>query len=259
MKLLHGLAIAAVLVACKDEKKSEVVLAPSASALAPSTTSMSAASMKFTVTKGKTTIDMPAPSEHIKAETSDASGDLQVDLSKLGETRGLVKVDVSKLSTKTFDDSKKNESQTEHARTWLEASDKLPEDVRTKNKYAEFAIRSVSDLSATDLAKVAAKTEGAEDVRTVTLTAKGEFLIHGRKVDREVKLEAAFHYPKGAAADAKPTSVIVKTREPMKVVLAEHDIKPRDDGGKIAQKAFNILGVKVADVASVSLEIQASP
>ncbi len=259
MKRLHGLALLVMLVACKDEKKSEVVLAPSATALASSTAPTSAAAMKFTVSKGTTSIDMPAPAEHIKAETSEATGELQIDPKKLGETRGIVKVDVSKLTTKTFDDAKKNESQTDHARTWLEASDKLPEDVRTKNKYAEFAIRSVSDLSEGDLTKVAAKTEGAEDLRSVTLTGKGEFLIHGRKVDRDVKLEATFHYPKGAAADSKPTSLVVKTREPLKVVLAEHDIKPRDEGGKIAQKAFSILGVKVADVASVSIEIHATP
>ncbi len=259
MKPFQVAIFAALLVACKDDKKTEVTLAPTASALAPSTASTTAMTVKFTVNKGTTSLEMPAPQEKIKAETTEASGDLQIDIHKLDETRGIVKVDLSKLVTKTFDDAKKNETQSEHAQTWFEISDKFPADVREKNRFAEFAIRSINEMATSDLTKIAATKEADADVRTANFTAKGELLVHGHKVPRDVKLEAKFYYPAGAAADSKPTKVVVKTREPLKVILAEHDIKPRDEAGKLAQKAFSLLGTKVADVAEVSLEITAAP
>ena len=52
--------------------------------------------------KGKTTIDMPAPKEHIKAITEAAGGSVDVDLMNVTNTRGEVKIDMTTLSTHTF-------------------------------------------------------------------------------------------------------------------------------------------------------------
>lgn len=260
-RAIVAIAIAGLAMGCEDKKT--VPLAPSASALAPSTAAPTAKTMKFTIDpKSTASIDMPAPNEHIKAGTDAAAGTLEVDFADLANTRGEIKADLTTLTTKTFGDATKDQSQTTHARTWLEVADgesgKLPDDVKATNRYATYAIRSISNLSEKDVSKIAATKDGADEVRTVTATTKGEILIHGHKVEKEADVEVAFRYAPGAAPD-KPKQVVIKTKKPLRVTLAEHDVKPRDGFGKIAKGAFNLLGTKVADTADITLDFKANP
>ncbi len=241
------------------EQKKTTSLAPAASSLAASSAPSSGA--KFVIDpKSTASIDMPAPKEHIQATTDAAAGSLDVDATNLASSRGEVKIDLSTLTTKTFDDPEKNKAQTGHARTWLEVADgqtgKLDDSVKAANKYAVYAIRSIENPSATDLTKVAPTKEDAREVRTVTMTTRGELLIHGHKVERDADVEVQFFYDAGAAAD-KPSALSVKTKKPLRVTLAEHDVKPRDGFGKIAKEAFHLLGTKVADTADITLELRA--
>ena len=248
-------------VACDDKKGQN--LAPSASSLAPSTAAPTTnKTLKFAIDpKSSTSIDMPAPKEHIKAATDGASGTLDVDLMNLANTRGEVKADLLSLTTKTFDDAAKDKTQTGHARTWLEVADgeegKVADDVKAANRWAVYAIRSIDNLSATDLTKVAATKDGADEVRTVTATTHGEFLIHGHKVDRDADVEVQFHYAPGSPPE-KPKSLVIKSKKPVRATLADHDVKPRDGFGKVAKGAFNLLGTKVADVADITLDLRAA-
>ena len=250
---------------CDKDKSESAALAPSASALAPSKAAPSSKVVKFTIDpKGKTAIDMEAPKEHIKATTDSAAGTLEVDLMNLANTRGEVKVDLSTLKTSTFNDASKDSAQTGHALTWLEVADaekeKLPDEVKTQNRYAVFAIRSVDGLNASDLSKVEASTSGSGDeVKTVSLVAHGEFLLHGRKMNKDIPLEVSFRVASGSAKDAIPTQIDVTTKSPFSVILAEHDVKPRDSFGKIAKGAFNLFGTKVAETAKITMEMHARP
>lgn len=254
-----------LLAACdkKDDKPTAdnkpTTTAPSAtaaaSASAPATKPASATARSYAIDPaGKISIDMPAPKEHIKASAQNTSGDLSVDTTNLAATNGTVKVDLTTLKTATFDDQSKNASQTEHAQTWLEVGPKASAEDQAKNKLIVFTIKSVEGLSATDLSKVTPTKDGADEVRTVTAKVKGDVLLHGKTSAREADVSIAFRGP----AD-KPTRVDVKTVKPFEIVLAQHDVKPRDNFGKLAQGAFNLLGTKVADVASVTFELQAKP
>lgn len=257
MTVALGLGLAG----CDDKK---ATTAPVASSLAPSTPAPTTnKTLKFAIDpRSATSIDMPAPKEHIKAGTDGAMGTVEVDLMNLANTRGEIKADLLSLSTKTFGDAAKDKSQTTHARTWLEVADgeegKLEDGVKSANRWAVYAIRSIDNLSATDLTKVAATKEGADEVRTITATTHGEFLLHGHKVDRDADVEVAFHYPVGGAAD-KPSSLTIKSKKPFRTTLADYDVKPRDGFGKIAKGAFNLIGTKVAEVADVSLDLRATP
>ena len=257
-----GGAFALVLLAgCEDKKPN---LAPVASALAPSTALPPGASVRrFKIDEAsKTSIEMEAPKEKIKAATTGAAGSFDVDLTNIVKSRGEVKVDLSTITTSTFAEADKNASQTTHARTWLEVGDgetgKLDDKTKETNRYAVYAIRSIHSASAPDVTKVPPTKDGADDVRTVTLTTKGELLVHGHKVDREADVEVAFLYDSGAAAD-KPKAISIKTKKPLRVVLAEHDVKPRDGFGKIAKSSFHLLGTKVADNADIALDLRAKP
>lgn len=253
-------AIAVLAVGCDKKDGGEVKLAPTASALASSAPPPTAKVVKYTFdTKSKTSIDMVAPKERIKAFTEGGSGELQIDLMNFTNTRGEAKADLKSITMTHWPDAKDNASQSEHARTWLEVADKLPDDVKTPNRWAVFAIRGIEGVSEPNVTKIPVTKDGADDVRIVTCKAKGEFLVHGHKVDKELELELKLRYAPGAKPDDKPTSIDVKTTKPFEVTLAEHDVKPRDDFGKIAKGAFNLLGTKVGEVANVSLEFRATP
>ncbi len=259
--IVAAMTVAIGLVACDDKK---ATTAPVASSLAPSTPAPTTnKTLKFAIDpRSATTIDMPAPKEHIKAVTAGAMGTIEVDPMNLANTRGEIKADMLSLTTKTFDDAAKDKSQTTHARTWLEVADgeegKLDDSVKNANRWAVYAIRSIENLSATDLIKIAPTKAGADEVRTVTATTRGELLLHGHKVDRDADVEVAFHYPVGGAAD-KPSSLTIKSKKPFRATLSDYDVKPRDGFGKIAKGAFNLIGTKVAEVADVSLDLRATP
>ena len=261
-----GVAAGALLsLAGCDEKKTNV--APAASVLAPPAASAGSTTKEFVIEgDAKATISMEAPKESFKASTTGGAGSLSIDPANLAGSRGEVKIDLTTLTTSSFagkpDADANNKAQTTHARTWLEVADaeggKLDDKVKEANRYAVYVIRSVSDASANDLAKVSPTKDGGDDVRAVQLITRGELLVHGHKVERDGDVELAFHYDPGAAPD-KPKSLVVKTRKPFRVVLAEHDVKPRDAAGKIAKEAFHLLGTKVAENADVSLELRARP
>lgn len=255
------LAAAGTLAVGCDNKKdsdSKPSLAAAASSVTAAPPPPTAKVVKYAIdAKGKTSIDMPAPKEHIKADTSAAAGSLDVDLLNLANSRGEVKIDLTTLTTHTFDDTDKNTSQTTHSRTWLEVI--VDGKTKEENRWAVLAINKIDGLSATDVTKVAPTKEGDDDVRAVTMTVHGDFLLHGHKLAKDAPVTVKFRYPAGAAADSKPTSIEVKTTTPLRITLAEHDVKPRDSFGILAKGALGLLGTKVADVADVSIDLKAIP
>ncbi|MGD0530324.1 MAG: YceI family protein [Polyangiaceae bacterium] len=255
--LLAALASSALgaLAGC-GKKEDATTLAPASSALAASTASPTTATWHYTLdSKGTAHVEMPGLSEHIVGDTSAASGSLDVSPADLAQSRGLVRIDLSTFTTHTFGNDK-DADQTRHARTWLEAvvDGKVNEDMR----WAEYAIRSIDGLSATDLAKVAATSDADGDVRTVTLTTHGDLRIHGRQVQKDDVVTVAFRYPKGAAADAKPTRIEITPKQPIRVILKEYDVQPRDPGGKALAWTTSLLS-KVAETADVTFDLTAAP
>jgi hypothetical protein len=252
-------ALAATLLALAaacDKKGNSIELAPAARSLTASETDASAAAWRYTVEPtSKTQVELPGLKEHIKGDTTGAAGTLDVTPVDLGQSRGLVRVDLATFETKTFGDDH-DATQTKHARTWLEVvvGDKVNEEMR----WAEFAIRSIDNLSAKDLTKVAPTKMGPDDVRTVSMTVHGELLVHGHKVPRDSVVDVSFHYRPGAVPDSKPERIEIKTQQPMSVVLKEHDVRPRDPAGQVLSWTTNLIA-KVADAANVSVDLEATP
>ena len=253
------LAALALLAQASCSKKDDTAVAPAASSLAASQSAQNAGTWHFTVDpKGATKVDMPGVKEHIKGDTTAASGTLDVVAADLAQSRGTVKVDLSTFSTHTFGDDQ-DATQTEHARTWLEAvvDGKTNESMR----WATYAIRSVDGLSATDLSKVAAVKDVSDatvDVRTVTMTVHGDMLIHGHQIQKDGVVEVSFRYPSGAAPDSRPVRVGVKTKQPVRVVLKEVDVQPRDTVGALTAWTTRLVS-KVAEFADITVDIGATP
>lgn len=251
---LLGLTLVA-LAGC-SKKDDSTPVAPAASSVAPSMAAPSAMAWHFTIDpKSKTSVDMPGLKEHITGDTTAADGTLDVVAGDLAQSRGTVKIDLATFSTHTFG-NEKDATQTEHARTWLEAV----VDGKTNDamRWATYAIRSVDGLSATDLSKVAPTKDGADDVRTVTLTVHGDLLVHGHTVPKDGVVDVTFRYPSGAAPGAKPSRVTVKSKQPLHVVLKEVDVQPRDPVGKLTAWTTGLVS-KVAEFADVTVDLSANP
>ncbi|HZU82216.1 MAG TPA: hypothetical protein VE987_04835 [Polyangiaceae bacterium] len=257
--VLASLAVAVLLaggVGC-GKKADDTAVAPTASALTASAADSTTAVWHYVIDpKGVAHVDMPGLNEHIKAEATGAAGALDIVGSDLAQSRGLVRVDLSTLTTHTFGDENKDATQTKHARTWLEAvvDGKTNEGMR----WAEFAIRSVDGLSATDVKAVAPTKVGGDDLRTVTMTVHGDLLVHGHKLPKDDVVQVSFRYPAGAPAGSKPTRIDVESKQPMRVILKEHDVSPRDPAGQLLAWTANLVS-KVAETADVTVALSAMP
>lgn len=209
---------------------------------------------------GKLAFDMDAPVEKIrgKVPASALSGEIWIDPADLTKARGLVRVDLHDLELfqrtvpeggQEFGDEVKNDTQNEHARQWLEISPDTPPDALAKNAIIEFALTRVTDLSTSDLSQMT----GTE--RKVTFTASGDFLLHQRKAEKSVQLEATFHYD----GDGRLREVAIKSVTPLSIGLDEYDVRPRTGFSQLAAKTLEQLAPKVAKYAEVSLEFTAKP
>lgn len=257
LRPLVAVALGVVSLGACSKKDDAVSVAPPVTALASSQAAPSAGAWHFAIDpRSATHVDMPGLTEHIVGDTSAAGGTLDLVPTDLTQSRGTVKVDLATFATHTFDDTGKNASQTEHARTWLEAvvDGKTNESMR----WATFAIRSIDGASATDLTKVAPTQDGGDDVRTVTATVHGDLLVHGHQVPKDSVVVATFRYAHGAPPDAAPLGVRVKSTKPMHVVLKEVDVEPRDPVGKLTAWTTGLVS-KVAEFADVSVDLSAAP
>ena len=205
--------------------------------------SANARELEITTVGSKVSFLMNAPVEKISGEAADAAkGTLYVDPADLMQTTALIQIDLDKLvlyqqqredDKGEFGERKKNDKQNGHAKAWLEISSDAPADQRELNRWVEYKIDKVIQASATDLGKLS----GAE--RKVTATVEGELRLHQRKTRKQAKIEATFKY-----AGDKLESVSVKTTAPLVVGLEEHDVRPRELFGKLAQKTLSDLGQK---------------
>ncbi len=240
-----------------EEKKSEN-LAPVASALEPAKPA-APQSVSFSVdaASSKVAFLMEAPVEKISGDVPGSlEGELFVDLGDVTKSTGLVKVDLDKLTLYQekrddekgqFGERKKNDMQNQHARTWLEISSDTPEETKKLNRFAEFRIARLEAPSQTDIQTMT----GNE--RKVTATAVGDFRLHGRKSEKRAKIEIVFQF-----AGDKPTSIRIRTVEPLAIGLEEFDVRPREAFGKLAQKTLSALGSKVAQTAPLQIEFTAN-
>ncbi len=239
---------------CEDKPNKS--LAPTSSALAPAEKAKDATTLTVEAKGSKVEFLMNAPLEKINGVVEDGTeGEINVVPTDVTKTTALIKVDLDKLTLYQqkredekgdYSERKKNDTQNEHARAWLEISEDAPKDVREKNRWAEFKIDRIVEPSATDLTKLS----GAE--RKITGWAVGDFRLHGRKQEKRVNVEATFSY-----AGDKLTGVKVKTLAPLNVGLEDFDVKPREAFGKLAQKTLGALGNKVATEAPITLELSA--
>jgi hypothetical protein len=253
---MAALAAASQALAC-DKKSDAVALAPAAESLAPSAPEAgTTGTWRYTIgPSGSVHVELPGLTEHITGDATTVAGSVDIVPTDLARSRGQVLVDLSTFSTTTFG-NEKDATQTKHARTWLEVQ--VGDQTNENMRYAVFAIRSIDGLSASDITHVAPTHDGPNDVRAVSMTLHGELLVHGHRVPKEDVIDVVFYYPAGAAADSKPTRLQITSKTPMRVVLKEHDVRPRDPAGQLLSWTTSLIS-KVAETADVTLRLGALP
>ena len=252
---LGVLSVLSLSAGCSKEKTAEN-LAPAASALQAAQPSATATAFSVDAASSKVQFLMEAPIEKIHGEAPQSvEGELLLDLADITKSTGLVKVDLDKLSLyqqkredekKEYGGKSKSDKQNEHARDWLEIS--AGSKTREQNRFAEFKVEKIENPSVTDITKLTGPA------RPVTVTASGDFRLHGRKNKKSAKLELTYNY-----AGDKLESVTVKTAEPVKVDLNEYDVRPRDAVGTLLAKGLEALAPKVAKEAPITFEFTAKP
>ncbi len=242
------------LAACKNDKIPPIAeqAPPPASASASAPLAVGEASYVVRA-EGKVSVGIDAPLEKFKGETRKLGGFFRVQPKKLDASTGTITASLLEFKTMTFDDKDKNETQTEHALNWFEVGDdvkaKRPKDF-DNYKNVLFQIDTIESVTpSTDLTQVPEK----DGVRTVTMKAKGTVWVHSRPAQKTVVVELAF---KGSPT--MPTEVSFKTKEPVHVSLAAHDVKPRDTAGKFLDGTLSVIGKKLDDDAQVHVEGSAS-
>lgn len=252
---IAGFAAAAQALAC-GKKGDEVALAPAAISLAPSSSEAGTATWRYAIgPSGSVHVELPGLKEHITGDATTVAGFVEIVPTDLSQSRGQVRVDLSTFSTTTFGNDK-DAAQTKHARTWLEVQ--VGDQTNEAMRYAEFAIRSIDGLSAADITHVAPTRDGQNDVRAVSMTVHGDLLVHGHRVPKDDVIDVVFYYPVGAAADSKPARLQITSKTPMRVVLKEHDVRPRDPAGQLLSWTTSLIS-KVAETADVTLRLGALP
>ena len=244
--LLASSLACASLAGCEGK---QTKLAPEVENLEASTSDSANAEIWKISADGDAKFTMEGKIETIVGELSSTRGQLDIDLKDLTRTRGSVEMDLFTLETSTFEEAGKNAKQTVDALTWLEVAERGADVAnRAKNQWAVFAIRSIDKAEPADITAVAG------DKRKALITATGDFLLHGRRSVLTVQLEADFEFSEG-----KPAKLEIETAAPMVVNLAAHDVRPRDNVGKLLATITDALKLKVADDAKITFELDATP
>jgi hypothetical protein len=261
--LLGMLCLAGPPSGCKD--KPSASLAPTASALQAAPPAASATQFRVDSSSSKVTFLMDSPLEKIDGDASGGlQGELFVDLSDLGKSTALVKVDLQRLvlyqqkrgdEQAGYGERKKSDLQNEHARNWLQIVAREGEVTAAQAEAYRWVEFKIDKLEGASLSNVASAT-GAE--RKLTATATGELRLHGRKQNKSAKLEITVNYQADQAQ-----SIHVKTTEPLEIGLEEFEVNPRDDAGKFVKSVSDALSSnlkgKVAQKAPVMLDFTAKP
>jgi hypothetical protein len=96
-------------------------------------------------------------------------------------------------------------------------------------------------------------------VKRVNALAKGHLIVRRLGVDAEFPVTLDFFYRTTEGYRPHPERVLVSLKKPLRVVLREHEIAPRDDSGALDLKGNELLGSLVGNVALVEGSLEFFP
>jgi len=164
--------------------------------------------------------EVPTKRGELSGAVTRVSGELNIDLSDLTRSRGLVRAELDSLNIHSVTGAQPSDAELlERARASLE----LSPDPHAPATFASFELTSVEDASPAQVEPAPERTANTPTPfsRRARLTVLGNLLLHGFRVGRRAPLEAEF----GFAEDRRvPHSILIRSRAPFVVSLETHAI-----------------------------------
>lgn len=192
------------------------------------------------------------------------SGALHLDPNALTGAEGSVTVDLSSIR---MDGAGSDDTYSIAARNWLGLGASIPSNERERLRFARFTISTITSSSAPAAylgRRVPVRTDvetepPTKERRRVSLTALGHLEVRGLRTTREARLDVDFDYAEPADSSSKPLRIWIRTARPLDVPLAEHDVAPRDEQGRLRASDLPLLGRVVGSTARVDVQLLAVP
>jgi len=172
--------------------------------------------------------EIPTKQGPLSGSFTRVSGELDVELANLSQSRGSVRAELGSLEIHTKSSAGTSDSTLlDRARTALELS---PE-ASAPPVFASFELTSIEDASPTLIDTLRGPRRGdvvpeRDDTvpsftRHARFTAVGDLLLHGFRVVRRAPLSAEFGFTGDGRA---PSSILIRSRAPFVVSLETHAI-----------------------------------
>ncbi len=250
MRQLSLLLALLALLGCQRKPKrvlrTEPWPAPAISA-APSS-SVPGQPVRYEITHAEVRLELPAKKAKPIAKLGGVSGSIELDPVRLERTRAKLTVDLLALTLFSSKDAPSEDpALLSRAFDWLELSAERGAEARELNRYA------VLELSAFEPPPT--NEDNPTPLRASRVIAHGTLTLHHFRVPLALELDVQLGDKRGK----QPNLLKIRTRRPLLVSLAAHDILPRDGHGTLLPKELKALGSEVGREARVSAELEARP
>ncbi|MEI9936404.1 MAG: hypothetical protein WDO69_04185 [Pseudomonadota bacterium] len=164
--------------------------------------------------------EIPSKRGRLSGSVTRVTGELEVDLSDLTQSRGMVQAELGSLDLRAATEGGAP-ALLERARAALE----LSPDPSAPAVFASFDLTSVEDAAPAQVEPAPERDAGALSptpfIRRTRFTAVGNLLLHGFRVTHRAPLSAEFSF----AGDRQvPSSVLIRSRAPFVISLETHAI-----------------------------------
>jgi hypothetical protein len=180
----------------------------------------------------RVSFSLPAKGGTPRGTLSQASGTLEFDALKPADSRAELTFDLTSVSLEPWGEGAADSSV---ALDWLELGADVASAVREQHRRATFVLSKLTGF-AEGLHEPGGKSFGS---------ARGELSLHGFRVPLELSLEV----------ERREGVLLVRTRKPVAIKLAEHDIVPRGPSGERRSQELSLIGTKVGKEIKVECEL----
>lgn len=240
--LLPSVALLTLL-ACQREPKPVVRTKPwPAPASVQSAPAASTQNTRYQLVSGIASVDVSTRRQPLRGTVSRLEGSIDWDPARPELTRALLRADLLSLSIASRTNPAEDASWTARAFDWLELGAERATEQRELDRWAELRLVSLQPHAGNEARRVG---------RPALVTAHGELTLHHFRVPVELELEV------DTRNTAKGAELVIRTRRPLLVSLAAHDILPREPSGSVLPGAVSELGKLVARQALVAVEVVA--
>jgi hypothetical protein len=164
--------------------------------------------------------EVPTKRGALSGAVTRVSGELNVDLSDLTQSRGLVQAELGSLSIRAATDTEPSDAALlERAHAALE----LSPDTHAPAVFASFDLTAIEDASPTQIEPAPERdaSAGSPFSRRARFSALGNLLLHGFRVARRVPLSAEFGFTDDRQV---PRNILIRSRAPFVISLETHAI-----------------------------------